>query len=260
MKPSMNKRKSNCLAGALALLLMAGLAMPLRAQSGEAAQAAATEQKADAAGGKPEAAEAKPEAKKAEAEDASKRFLQSPVVAWVGKLVGLDAEKMSLTAILINFLILAAILFFALRKALPAMFLNRTATIQQAMEDARKASAEANQRLADIESRLSNLGKEVEQMGAQAEQGVAHEEQRLQAAAEEDLKKIVSSAEQEIVAFGQAARRELTAHAADLAVTLAKQRINVDGATDQSLVSSFAANVAQTAQSLTGGSGGKGGQ
>ena len=39
---------------------------------------------------------------------------------------------------------------------------------------------------------------------------------------------------------GKAARRELTAHAADLAVALANKQILVDAATDQSLVRSFA--------------------
>jgi len=50
----------------------------------------------------------------------------------------------------------------------------------------------------------------------------------------------VESAEQEIAAAARAARRELTAYAADLAVTLAKKQIHVDAATDQALVREFA--------------------
>jgi F0F1-type ATP synthase membrane subunit b/b' len=38
----------------------------------------------------------------------------------------------------------------------------------------------------------------------------------------------------------KAARRQLTAHAADLAVGLARKQIHVDAATDQALVRSFA--------------------
>jgi len=60
------------------------------------------------------------------------------------------------------------------------------------------------------------------------------------AAAAEDARKIVESAEQEIAAAAKLARRELTAYAADLAVSLATKQIKVDSATDQGLVRSFA--------------------
>jgi F0F1-type ATP synthase membrane subunit b/b' len=42
------------------------------------------------------------------------------------------------------------------------------------------------------------------------------------------------------VAAGKAARRQLTAYAADLAVGLAQKQIHVDAATDQALVRNFA--------------------
>jgi F-type H+-transporting ATPase subunit b len=50
----------------------------------------------------------------------------------------------------------------------------------------------------------------------------------------------VESAEQEIVAATKAARRELTAFTADLAVSLAARQIRVDASTDQKLVRNFA--------------------
>ena len=50
-------------------------------------------------------------------------------------------------------------------------------------------------------------------------------------------------AEQEIAAAAKAARRQLTAHAADLAVGLAQKQIHVDAATDQALVRNFAGAV-----------------
>ena len=66
------------------------------------------------------------------------------------------------------------------------------------------------------------------------------EEARIKAAAEEDARKIVESAEQEIAAASKAARRDLTAYAADLAIALAKKQIHVDAGTDSALVRSFA--------------------
>ena len=64
----------------------------------------------------------------------------------------------------------------------------------------------------------------------------AAEEKRIKAAAAEDARKIVESAQQEIAAAAKSARRELTAYAADLAVSLAKKQIMVDAATDQATV------------------------
>jgi len=77
-------------------------------------------------------------------------------------------------------------------------------------------------------------------MRAAAEKEGAAEEAGIQAAAQQDARKIVASAEQEIAAAAKAARRQLTAHAADLAVGLAGKQIRVDPATDQVLVRNFA--------------------
>jgi len=72
---------------------------------------------------------------------------------------------------------------------------------------------------------------------------------RIEAAAQEDARKIVASAEQEIAAAAKAARRQLTAHAADLAVGLAQKQIRVDAATDQALVRNFASELGRSKKS-----------
>ena len=77
------------------------------------------------------------------------------------------------------------------------------------------------------------LDGEIGMMRDAAEKEGAAEEARIKAAAEEDARKIVASAEQEIAAAAKAARRQLTAYAADLAVGLARKQIHVDAATDQ---------------------------
>jgi F-type H+-transporting ATPase subunit b len=77
-------------------------------------------------------------------------------------------------------------------------------------------------------------------MKAAGETDLAVEEARIKAAAEEDARKIVDSAEQEIAAASKAARRDLTAYAADLAIGLAKKQIHVDAGTDSTLVRGFA--------------------
>jgi F0F1-type ATP synthase membrane subunit b/b' len=80
-----------------------------------------------------------------------------------------------------------------------------------------------------------------------AEKEAAAEEARIQAAAVEDARKIVESAEQEIAAAAKSARRELTAYAANLAVSLAAKQIKVDTATDEALVRGFAQDLAPRA-------------
>jgi F-type H+-transporting ATPase subunit b len=136
--------------------------------------------------------------------------------------------------------VIALAILWISKKKLPGIFQDRTHGIRKAMAEAKRASEDANQRLARIETRLSRLDAEIEQMRVSAEAEAAAEEQRIKAAAEEDARKIVDSAAQEIGAVAKAARRELTMYAADLAVTLARKQIQVDPSTDEGLVRSFA--------------------
>jgi F-type H+-transporting ATPase subunit b len=180
------------------------------------------------------------ESRKAAGEDDDAQFKHSPSVQFVAKLTGLDLEHAYWVCVLLNFAVIAGAIFWLSKKNLPGVFRNRTISIQKAMEEARKASEEANRRLAEIEARLSKLDSEINGMRAAAATEAAAEEQRIKAAAAEDARKIVESAEQEIAAAAKSARRELTAYAADLAVTLAKKQIVVDAATDQGLLRNFA--------------------
>jgi F0F1-type ATP synthase membrane subunit b/b' len=85
-----------------------------------------------------------------------------------------------------------------------------------------------------------------------AEKEAGAEEARIQAAVQEDARKMVESAQQEIGAAAKAVRRELTAYAADLAVGLAQKQIHVDAATDQTLVRNFAGELGLSEASAPG--------
>lgn len=175
-----------------------------------------------------------------EEKDETAEFKESGSVRMVARLTGMSLQHAYWLSVLLNFVVIAAVIFWAGRKYLPGMFRDRTAAIQKAMQEAQKASEEARRRLADIESRLMKLDVEIGMMRNAAESEAAAEEARIQTAAEEDAAKIIASAEQEIAAAIKAARRELTAYAADLAVALAQKQIRVDVATDQALVKNFA--------------------
>jgi F-type H+-transporting ATPase subunit b len=173
-------------------------------------------------------------------DDENAQFKRSASVRWLSKFTGGNLQHAYWLAMLLNFAVIAGVLFWAGKKFLPGAFRARTAAIQRAMEEARRASEDANRRLSDIESRLARLGDEISSMKAAGDADLAAEEVRIKAAAEEDARKIVASAGQEIAAAGKAARRDLTAYAADLAIGLAKKQIHVDAGTDSTLVRNFA--------------------
>ena len=172
--------------------------------------------------------------------DEMEEFKHSASVKAIARLTGLSLQQAYWLSVVLNFAVIAAVIIWAGRKYLPGIFRDRSAAIQKAMQEAQMASEEARRRLADIESRLMKLDVEIGMMRNAAEKEGAAEEARIQAAAEEDARKIVTAAEQEITAAAKAARRQLTAFAADLAVGLARKQIQVDAATDQTLVRNFA--------------------
>jgi F-type H+-transporting ATPase subunit b len=183
-------------------------------------------------------------------EDDKAQFKRSAAVRYIAKLTG-SVESAYWLCLFLNFAVIAGLIIWFSRKSLPGLFRDRTASIRKAMEEARKASEEANERLSAIEKRLARLDDEVQTMRATAEKEAVAEEERIKAATAEEARKIAEAAGQEIAAAAKTARRELTAYAADLAVTLAKKQIHVDTATDQSLVRRFA-------DQLSNGDSGKG--
>jgi F-type H+-transporting ATPase subunit b len=181
-----------------------------------------------------------------EGKDEMAEFKESASVRLIGRITGLNLEQSYWLSVVVNFAVIAAVIAWAARKHLPGMFRDRSAAIQKAMQEAQMASEEARRRLAEIEARLMKLDGEIGMLRNAAETEGAAEEARIQAAAEEDARKIVVSAEQEIAAAAKAARRQLTAFAADLAVGLARKQIQVDAATDQALVRNFAGQLGAT--------------
>jgi F-type H+-transporting ATPase subunit b len=248
-----------CLLTMLALSL-AGVIVPLHGQQGPAAPQGLTAQPQEVRKaprqpgiGRQLAHETREAA--GEAKDENAEFKQSPSVVLIANWTGMSLQHAYWLCVLSNFVIIAVVILWAGRKYLPPIFSARTAAIQKAMQEAQRASEEARRKLAEIESRLMKLDTEIATMRDAAEKDAAAEEARIQAAAEEDARKMVESAQQEIAAAAKAARRELTAYAADLAVGLAQNQIHVDAATDQALVRSFAGELGGSESSGPGRAG-----
>jgi F-type H+-transporting ATPase subunit b len=192
-----------------------------------------------------------------EEKDETAAFKQSASVALVARLTGLSVSNAYLFSVVLNFVVVAGVIVWGGRKYLPGIFSARTAAIQKAMQDAQKASDEARRRLAEIEGRLMRLDGEIGMMRDAAEKEAAAEEARIHAAVHEDSRKIVEAAQQEIISAAKAARRELSAYAADLAVGLAQKQIRVDAATDQALLRRFAGELGSQASAQGHGKDGR---
>jgi F-type H+-transporting ATPase subunit b len=199
------------------------------------------------------------EATGAEEEDNSK-LKHSAMVQLLARKTGLNVHQAHLVALGLNFAIIVIVVLWAFLKFLPGMLRNRSAAIQQALDEARAASQDANRRLSDIENRLRQLDVEIGQMQAAAEKEADAEEVRIRNASEEDIRKVVLAAEQEIATAAKQARRELTTHTAGLAIALARKQINVDSNTDQVLVRTFASKLPSNDSLHNNESGGKDGR
>ena len=175
----------------------------------------------------------------AEEKDETAEFKQSPSVKWFAAHTGLSLSAAYWVLVFLNFAIIAALVIWGWKKNVPAIFRARTETIRKNLDEARRASEDANRRLSDIENRLSRLDSEIAEMRKHAEEEAAAEELRIKAAAEEDRRKVIETAEQEIDAAAKAARRDLKTYAATLAISLAEKNIHVDHDTDRALVNGF---------------------
>ena len=228
--PRLKVNLMKLLPGSLLALLM--LAM-LFAPSCQAKAAAA----GDAQAGTPVAQSTQTSKQEANEND---EFLHSPAVQKLGAMIGLNAEQAATAFTVVNFLILAGLIGWLLAKTLPKTFRNRTTAIQKDLVDARTATEEASARLSAVEERLSKLDEQIAAMRAQADKASAHDEHRIKASFEEDKRKILAAAEQEIAAATALAHRQIQHYAAELAIDQAARKLVVTAETDRMLVQSFA--------------------
>lgn len=125
----------------------------------------------------------------------------------------------------LNFAVLAAGFVYLIRKAGRPYLRSRTREIQQAIAEAARLRQEAEARAAEMDRRLGNLAAEIDELRAQARREMAQEEQRLKAETERLIARLQLSAELEIASTAKRARQELQAHAAQLALELARAKI-----------------------------------
>jgi F-type H+-transporting ATPase subunit b len=191
-------------------------------------------------GGRLSSPEAQSPEKNKQETDQNDAYLHSPSVRKLGAMVGLNAEQAATAFTVANFLVLAALVGWFLLKTLPKTFRDRNTSIQKNLVDARTATEEASARLRSVEERLSKLDEQIAALRTQADKDSALDEQRIKASIEEDKRKILEAAEQEIAAATALAHRQIRQYAAELAIDQAARKLVVTAETDRLLVQSFA--------------------
>ena len=141
----------------------------------------------------------------------------------------------------INFAIVAGVIVWVFGKLLPPVFRKKAEAISSAIANATNAKAAADAQLREAETRLANLQKEVAELRVYAEKEAAAEVARLRAATRSDAQKIAAAAKAEIEAAERAARLELKALAANLAVDGAETLLvkQLTPKAQESLISNF---------------------
>jgi F-type H+-transporting ATPase subunit b len=145
----------------------------------------------------------------------------------------------------VNFAILIGVLLYFLKTPIVQYLKSRGETIRKDLVDAASLRATAEQQLADVRTRLSALPAELDALRRRGEAELAAERGRLADATVREKAKVLDRTQREIDSQLRLARRNLTEHAAELAMTLARKRIERDiTAEDQArLIDRYASEV-----------------
>ena len=215
--------------GTLAVMMLVSGSTLLAQKGGEGAD-----------GGRQSTPLANSSAVKQKTEDEDEQYRHSAIVQKLGKMFGMSTETAATTFEVVNAVVLFALVGLFLAKTLPKTFRERTSSIQKHLVDARTATEEASARMNSIEERLAHLDVQINEMRAQAERDSAADEIRIKASVEDERKKILASADQEIAAATLQAQRQLQGYAAELAIEQAARKLTISAETDRLLVQNFA--------------------
>ena len=126
---------------------------------------------------------------------------------------------------LLNFGILIGLLVYFLRLPLAGYLASRSAQIRQDLVTAADMRAAATAQLAEIEQKMRALPAELDALKRQGADDVRAEQARIAQTAADERARLLEQTRREIDMRLRIARRELTEHAAVLAVGVAETRI-----------------------------------
>jgi F-type H+-transporting ATPase subunit b len=141
----------------------------------------------------------------------------------------------------INFALVAGVIVWLCLKKGPAFFGRRADVISADIQKSTEAKKQAELQLQDAETKLRNLEKEVADLRATAQHESAAEADRIRNLTVTDEQKIAEAAQAEVNAAERAARLELKALAANLAVYGAESLLvkQLTPAAQEALINNF---------------------
>ena len=126
---------------------------------------------------------------------------------------------------LANFAILLFVLNKFLRAPLTEYLAGRSSQIRKDLVEAAELNKTATAQLADVERKLQALPGELDALKSRGAEEIVAEEERIASAAAADRARLLTQTKREIEVRLQAAQRELSDHAATLALQLAEQKL-----------------------------------
>jgi F-type H+-transporting ATPase subunit b len=144
-----------------------------------------------------------------------------------------------------NFLLLAGLLGYLIRKHGGPLLQSRSEQIRQNLEAGQKAKVEAEAIAKGVEAKMANLDRVISELRSAAHADLEREAQRIRTEAEAALSRIEQHTAIEIVSIGKHAQIELRQYAAGLAMDLAEQKIRdrMSPATQATLLDNFAGDI-----------------
>ena len=124
-----------------------------------------------------------------------------------------------------NFLILAGLLGYLIKKHGAPLLTSRSEQIRDGLAAGEKAKAEAEAHAVIVQAKIAHLDKEIAALRAVAHADLEHEAARIRRDAEAEMNRIEQHTATEIVSIGKQTRLELRQYAAKLALDLAEQKI-----------------------------------
>ena len=124
-----------------------------------------------------------------------------------------------------NFIVLAGALYYFLGTPFTAYLGGRSSQIRKDLLDAAELNRTATAQLADVDRKMKALPAELEALKTRGAQEIAAEDERIATAAAADRARLLMQTRREIEVRLQTAQRELSDHAAELALHLATQRL-----------------------------------
>ena len=157
-----------------------------------------------------------------------------------------------------NFLLLAGLLGYLIKKHGGPLLAARSEHIRESLEAGKKAKAEADARAAAVQAKIANLDREIAEFRISALADLDQEAARIRQKTDSELSRIEQQTKAEIVVIGKQTRLELRQYVAKLAMELAEQKIRARMSPDaqSTLVKNFTGDLSSRATGHTADSGG----